>query len=100
MNETLILALAWIAGGALGAIFYGGLWWTIRKGVASTQPALWFFGSLVLRLSIALPGFYFVFGGRWERLVLCLVGFTMARPAVSWLTRATEHSSAEARHAP
>jgi hypothetical protein len=27
MNEILTLVLAWIAGGALGAIFFGGLWW-------------------------------------------------------------------------
>ena len=60
MNETLTLALALAAGMLLGAIFFGGLWWTVRKGVSSEQPALWFFGSLLLRMSIALAGFYFV----------------------------------------
>ena len=44
----------------LGAIFFGGLWWTVRKGVASRRPALWFLGSLLLRTSIALAGFYVV----------------------------------------
>jgi F1F0 ATPase subunit 2 len=87
MTETLALALAWMAGGVLGAIFFGGLWWTVRKGVSSKQPALWFSGSLLLRMSIALAGFYFVSGGHWERLVLCLLGFVMARLAVTWLTR-------------
>ena len=62
MNETLTLVLAWVAGVLLGAIFFGGLWWTVRKGVSSKQPALWFFGSLLLRMSIALAGFYFVVG--------------------------------------
>ena len=42
MNESLTLALAWVAGVLLGAIFFGGLWWTVRKGVSSQQPALWF----------------------------------------------------------
>ena len=60
MNETLTLVLAWVAGVVLGAIFFGGLWWTVRKGVSSQRPALWFFGSLLLRMSIALAGFYFV----------------------------------------
>ena len=60
MNESLTLALALVAGVLLGAIFFGGLWWTVRKGVSSEQPALWFFGSLLLRMSIALAGFYFV----------------------------------------
>ena len=72
MNEVLLLALALSAGLLLGAIFFGGLWWTVRKGVSSEQPAFWFFGSLLLRMSIALAGFYFVSGGHWERLLLCL----------------------------
>ena len=104
MNETLTLVLAWMAGGVLGAIFFGGLWWTIRKGVSSPQPALWFFGSLLLRMSIALAGFYFVSGGNWERMLLCLLGFVMARLAVTWLTRPSGEkltpSALEASHAP
>ena len=88
MNETLTLVLAWVAGVVLGAMFFGGLWWTVRKGVSSKQPALWFFGSLLLRTSIALAGFYFVAGGHWERLLLCLLGFVMARLIVTRLTRA------------
>ena len=89
MNETLMLAAAWMGGGALGTIFFGGLWWTIRKGVASVQPAFWFLGSLLLRMSVVLAGFYFVGHGRWERLVACLLGFLLARFAVTHLTRPT-----------
>jgi F1F0 ATPase subunit 2 len=104
MNDTLTLVLAWVAGGVLGAMFFGGLWWTVRKGVSSKQPALWFFGSLLLRMSIALAGSYFVSGGHWERLLLCLLGFVMARLAVTSLTRPPgEHHTRpaqEASHAP
>ena len=104
MNETLPLALAWLAGGALGAIFFGGLWWTVRKGVSSSRPALWFLGSGLLRMSIVLAGFYFVSGGQWKRLLACLVGFFIARVVVTWLTRASGDTpnlpSQEARHAP
>jgi F1F0 ATPase subunit 2 len=104
MNETLTMVLAWAAGAGLGAIFFGGLWWTIGKGVASQRPALWFFGSLLLRMSAALAGFYFVAGGHWERLLLCLLGFVMARLAVTWLTRSSganqTRPSQEARYAP
>jgi F1F0 ATPase subunit 2 len=60
MNETLSLALALAAAFSLGAIFFGGLWWTVRKGVSSKQPALWFLGSLLLRTWLVLAGFYFV----------------------------------------
>jgi F1F0 ATPase subunit 2 len=89
MNETLTLVFAWLAGGLLGAIFFGGLWWTVGKGVSSKRPAFWFFGSLLLRTSIVLVGFYFVANGDWQRLLPCLVGFVMAQLVVTRLTRST-----------
>ena len=104
MNDVAIFVLPVVAGVFLGVVFFGGLWWTVRKGVSSKQPVLWFLGSLLLRMSIALAGFYFVSGGLWERLLLCLLGFVMARLVVTRLTRPSEdnqaHSEQEARHAP
>ena len=102
MNETLSLVPALVAGVLLGAMFFGGLWWTVRKGVSSKQPALWFFGSILLRMSIALAGFYFVSRGHWERLLVCLLGFVIARLIVTRLTRAAEkpaYFEQEAGHA-
>ena len=87
MNEPLGLASALATGVLLGALFFGGLWWTVRQGVSSKQVALRFLGSLLLRMGVALAGFYFVSGGDWERLLLCLLGFVMARLVVTWLTR-------------
>jgi F1F0 ATPase subunit 2 len=86
MNEFLSLALALAAGVLLGAIFFGGLWWTVISGVSSQRPALWFFASLLLRMSITLAGFYFVGREHWERWLLCLLGFVLARLIVKWLT--------------
>jgi len=104
MNEALTLVLAGAAGVVLGAVFFGGLWWTVQRGVASKQPALWFFGSLLLRMSVALAGFYFVAGHQWERLMVCLLGFVLARLVVTWLTRASrdnqDRTTQEASHAP
>jgi F1F0 ATPase subunit 2 len=71
MNETLRLVLASGAGLLLGAIFFGGLWWTVQKGVSSKRPAVWFMISLLVRMSIVLLGFYFV-GSGWWRLSLDL----------------------------
>jgi F1F0 ATPase subunit 2 len=93
MNDTLILALALAAGAGLGAIFFGGLWWTVQKGVSSKLPALWFFGSLLLRTSIALGGFYLVSGGHWKRLLACLVGFVIARFILTRLAGLPVHNS-------
>jgi F1F0 ATPase subunit 2 len=101
MNEPLSLAL--VTGVLLGAIFFGGLWWTVRKCVSAKQPALWFFGSVLLRMTVVLAGFYFVAHGHWERLLVCLLGFVMARVVVTRLTRAAENPTywaQEASHAP
>jgi len=87
MNETLSLFLALVTGVLLGAMFFGGLWWTVRKGISSKRSALWFFSSLLLRTSIALAGFYFITRGHWERMLMCLLGFVIARLIVIRLTR-------------
>ncbi|MBE0602643.1 MAG: ATP synthase subunit I [Deltaproteobacteria bacterium] len=86
MNETVILAAALAAGLLLGAMFFGGLWWTVRKGVSSRQPAVWFSCSLLLRMGIALAGFHYVGRGHWARLLACLLGFAVARVLVTRLT--------------
>ena len=104
MTEFLTLTLSLAAGLLLGAIFFGGLYWTVRKGISSKQPALWLFVSLLLRMSIALAGFYFVGRGHWERLIVCLLGFVLARLVVTWLTRPSRQNQTrpaqEASHAP
>jgi len=79
--------LAFLAGGLLGIAFFGGLWWTVRKGLASKHPATWFFGSTLLRTGLAVAGFWFVSGGDWRRLLACLAGFIAARLGVARLTR-------------
>ncbi len=55
-------------------------------------------------LMLVLAGFHFVGGGQWQRLLVCLLGFVIARFLVMRLTRApieTPNSRArEASHAP
>ena len=104
MNETLTLVLALLTGVVLGAMFFGGLWWTVQRVVSAKRPALWVLASLLLRTSLALAGFFVVASGHWERLLLCLVGFVTARLVVTWLTRPLgppqSRPAQEAIHAP
>jgi F1F0 ATPase subunit 2 len=104
MSDPLTLLLPWMAGGILGALFFGGLWWTVCRAVSAKHPALWIFGSLLLRTSAALAGFYVVSGGHWDRLLLCLLGFVMARLLVTRLMRPAGETerppTREASHAP
>jgi len=93
MTETMGLMLALVTGISLGAMFFGGLWWTVQKGISARQPALWFLGSLILRTWIVMAGFYLVARGNWVRLPICLLGFVAARLIVTRYTR-TESSHA------
>jgi F1F0 ATPase subunit 2 len=96
MSETLSLVLALMAGVLLGAIFFGGLWWTVRKSFSSKQPALWFLGSSLLRTTLVLAGFYFIALGQWQRLLVSLLGFAMARLMVTRLTRGIRRTGGQA----
>jgi F1F0 ATPase subunit 2 len=88
-NSFLILMLAGGAGILLGLIFFGGLWWTVQKGLASKYAALWFLTSLLLRSAISLGGFYLVGNDDPIRLLACLGGFVLARFIVTKLTSRT-----------
>lgn len=90
MSEALNLAWACAAGAGLGAFFFGGLWWTVRRGAGSRWAPLWFSGSLLVRVAAVLAGFYAVAAWHWERLLACLLGFILARVAATWLARAPE----------
>ncbi|WP_420798923.1 ATP synthase subunit I [Neptunomonas antarctica] len=85
-----------LMGGLLGSIFFGGLWWTVHKGVISKHPVWWFLGSLILRMGIVLPGIYWVANADLLRLFICLLGFIMARFMVIRLTRLSSHASSHA----
>lgn len=87
MNDILTWAGVFLSGAALGALFFGGLWWTVRKGLSAKRPALLFLGSLLLRSAVAVAGFCFVAGGNWQKLLACLLGFIFMRMAVTRLTR-------------
>jgi len=103
MTETLMLMLACLAGFVIGMIFFGGLWWTLRRALWSKVPALWFIGSLLVRMTLVLAGFYLVSDHRWERMLACLMGFVLARLMVTRFTRAASKPTfleKESSHAP
>jgi len=91
MTDMINLTGAFGAGIFLGALFFGGLWWTTRKGLVADSPVLWFLGSLILRNGITVTGFYFVTHGDWHRALACLCGFFVARLTVLRLTATLLH---------
>jgi len=87
LSDWLTLVLSGIAGGVLGVIFFGGLWWTVRWGVASQRAAFWFLVSWLLRMTIVAAGFYLISDGHWDRLLAGLFGFVLVRSILIRLTR-------------
>ncbi|WP_298829848.1 ATP synthase subunit I [uncultured Piscinibacter sp.] len=87
LSDAGVWLVALLAGGLLGGVFFGGLWWTVQRAAVSAVPARWFLGSLVARTTFVLAGFYAVGGGQAVRLGLCLLGFVLARAIVLRVTR-------------
>jgi len=103
MNEFPELILSLGVGLLLGAIFFGGLWWTLRRAVSSPSVALWLIASMLLRTGIVCAGLLWVCGSDWKRWLAGVFGFLVARliatriaPAPVLPTRMTEGS----RYAP
>lgn len=87
MNETMSMIVAFVAGIALGIVFFGGLWFTVKKAVHAKNPAIWIVISFILRISIILLGFYVIGFDHWQHLLLCLLGFIVARFMVIHFTK-------------
>lgn len=81
----LIAALA--AGVMLGIVFFGGLWWTVRRGLTATVPATWFGLSALARMAVVMGGLYCFARLGLPSLVACLCGLLVARGAVKHFTR-------------
>ena len=89
MDEILVMIAAMFVGVLLGAFFFGGLWWTVDRGLSScTQPAMLFAGSMIVRTATAVMGFYWVVTRRgWPEVLACLAGFVVGRLFVTRATR-------------
>jgi len=80
MNETLLTMLSnWLgplaAGVGLGAVFFGGLWLTLRRLPDAAQPWLLIVASLIVRTSVVLFGFWYFTQGEPFSIFGVLIGF-------------------------
>jgi len=79
MNNIFHLLIALISGFSLGIFYFVSLWVTVRKLPTTQMPIRLFIGSYLGRISITLLGFYLVINGHWERALVGLLGFLLAR---------------------
>jgi len=89
-EQIFTLAPALAEGALLGVFFFMGLWWTVRNIDTTKHVALWFLGSMLVRTSIVMLGFYFLMGDNWHQLLAGLLGFAIARIIVSRLIRSKD----------
>ena len=82
-----LLVTALAAGLMLGTIFFGGLWWTVRRGLPAMIPAVWFGLSALGRLAVVVCGLYCFARLGLPSLIACLCGLLVARGAVKHFTR-------------
>jgi F1F0 ATPase subunit 2 len=85
--DWLGIGLAVAAGGALGAVYFGGLWLTVRRLPGTRHPGAWVAVSFFARLAAALAGFYLVAQGGLDRLAACAAAFLLARQVFMRLAR-------------
>lgn len=73
------LLTAFIAGGAIGFLFFGGLWWTVARVPSSGRPHLLLVGSFLLRLTALLAAFYFMIPWGWQAMAMAMAGILIVR---------------------
>jgi F1F0 ATPase subunit 2 len=77
--NTTHLIVAFTTGLAIGGLYFGGLWLTVRRLPHSKSPALLMTGSFLARMTLCLTGFYMVMDGQWLPLVVCGAGVLVMR---------------------
>jgi len=80
----LTAAGSFLAGGLLGAFFFGGLWWTVQKMAVSDKPYLVSVISFVVRAFVTLVVLYFLLSIGWVYLLVSLAGFITARTVLAY----------------
>jgi F1F0 ATPase subunit 2 len=83
MNEILVLVITMMSGSVLGVFYFGGLWFTLKHLPGSQQPALLALSGFLVRSLVCLFVFYLISSNGWEGTVSSLVGFTLAKLAMT-----------------
>jgi len=80
MNETAAAILSALAGAGAGAVFFAGLWLTVRRLPHARRPGLLAAASAVARIALAVGVLLAVARtGNWVPVVACLAGFLAVR---------------------
>jgi F1F0 ATPase subunit 2 len=87
VNGVGLIVGAFASGMGLGAVFFGGLWWTVSRTLTASTPAAWIGISALLRMAIVVSGLYCFACLGLPCLIACLCGLLAARGVVTRVTR-------------
>ncbi|MFO7544086.1 MAG: ATP synthase subunit I [Trueperaceae bacterium] len=73
------IALGFAAGATIGASYFLGLWWTVRRATRSARPTPLLLASFVVRLALAVAVLLVIVRLGALALVAALLGFLAAR---------------------
>jgi F1F0 ATPase subunit 2 len=79
MFQKVHLLFIFTMGMSLGAVYFAGLWYTVRRLPDAKRPINYLLLSFLMRVSVALAGFGLVMNGQWDQLIAVLGGFFVTR---------------------
>lgn len=79
IDRFIILAAMLVVGFAVGILYFLGLWLTLSRYTGKEHFGSKLLVSFLIRLALAISVFYFFMQNDWQRLILLLIGFLIAR---------------------
>lgn len=79
IDRLLILAAMPVIGFAVGIVYFQGLWLTLNRYSGQKHLGSKLLVSFLIRLTLAIGVFYYFMQDDWQRLILLLIGFLIAR---------------------
>ncbi|MBN2244473.1 MAG: ATP synthase subunit I [Candidatus Aminicenantes bacterium] len=80
MNKLIEIVIFVLIGVALGFIYFGGLWLTVRKFLFYRRSFLLVLLSFLVRNGLLLFALYLIGrGGEWDNIIFALIGIIGAR---------------------
>ena|SRR3990167_3756955 len=73
------IALSFASGLLVGAAYFAGLWFTVRRLTGAGLAPVWLFASAIVRLALLIAALFWIVDDSWERLLAALAGIIAAR---------------------
>jgi F1F0 ATPase subunit 2 len=77
--DLLKLIVSFVIGGALGIVFFGGLWLTVHRIPTTQKPSALIIFSFIIRSMLVMLGFVVLFSWAGQYALVSFIGLFMVR---------------------